>query len=435
MANKARWVYGVYKHRQFGITVLLGETEDTAVTENLSMLPRQDLRRACANVGLSGDASLTNAEMVNSLADHAEFFTVPEGELAVKMTRRTKYAKTVTAKPSFTSPPSVSTPTVQPSAPTVGGIEAMLAEMVKAACAEALLHYKPTLDANEIKDLVADTVNSIVSRPIINNIVVNGSQVASTTGRRHHQYGDVMEHILLGDILYLWGGAGAGKTTVIAQIAKDLGKRFELVTFSAQTTEATLVGFRDASGEVRETPLVEALQMPSIILMDEWDACPPSVAITVNAITANRMISTPSGTYEVHPDAVVVFSGNTNLDGATTAYNGRSATDFSSKDRVSVVEFLYDLDMERDLTVSALDGDAVKADQWLRIVRKARANTLALGPTTGARIAVTPRAAISGATLLRSGRFDFKYVANARLRKGIDVRTWDSVRQGIPELA
>ena len=91
--------------------------------------------------------------------------------------------------------------------------------------------------------------------------------------------------------------------------------------------------------------------------------------------------------------------------------------------------------MERDLTVSALDGDAVKADQWLRIVRKARANILALGPTTSARIAVTPRAAISGATLLRSGRFDFKYVANARLRKGIDDRTWDSVRQGIPELA
>lgn len=429
MANKARWVYGVYKHRQFGITVRLGETEATAVVENLSALPRQDLRRACANVGLSGDASLTNAEMLQSLREHAETFDIPEGDTAVKLGRRSNRQVI-----SSTNVP-VSTPTVQPSAPTVGGIEAMLAEMVKAACAEALLHYKPTLDANEIKDLVTDTVNGIVSRPIINNIVVNGSQVASTTGRRHHQYGDVMEHILLGDILYLWGGAGAGKTTVISQIAKDLGKRFELVTFSAQTTEAKLVGFRDASGEVRETPLVEALQMPSIILMDEWDACPPSVAITVNAITANRMISTPSGTYEVHPEAVVVFSGNTNLDGATSAYNGRSATDFSSKDRVSVVEFLYDLDMERDLTISALDGDAVKADQWLRIVRKARANILALGPTTGARIAVTPRAAISGATLLRSGRFDFKYVANARLRKGIDDRTWDSVRQGIPELA
>lgn len=306
--------------------------------------------------------------------------------------------------------------------------------MVNRAIDEALNNYKPSLDATEIRTLVTDTVNGIVSRPVINNIVVNGTQIASVTGRRHHQYGDVMEHILCGDILYLWGGAGAGKTTVISQIASDLGKRFELVTFSAQTTEAKLTGFRDATGEVRETPLVEALKMPSIILMDEWDACPPSIAITVNAITANRMISTPSGTYEVHKDAVLVFSGNTNLDGATTAYNGRSATDFSSKDRASVVEFLYDLDMERDLTVTALDGDASLADSWLRIVRKARANVMALGPTTGARIAVTPRAAISGANLLRSGRFDFKYVANARLRKGIDDRTWDQVRDGIPEL-
>ena len=251
MANKARWVFGVYKHRVFGITVRLGETEASALTENLSQLPRQDLRRACANVGLSGDASLTNAQMVNSLVDLSEHFTIPEGETSVKMCRRVVKNTSSTGVPvPPLSAPSVSTPTVQPSAPTVGGIEAMIAEMVKAACAEALLHYKPTLDANEIKDLVTDTVNGIVSRPIINNIVVNGSQVASTTGRRHHQYGDVMEHILLGDILYLWGGAGAGKTTVISQIAKDLGKRFELVTFSAQTTEAKLVGFRDATGEV-----------------------------------------------------------------------------------------------------------------------------------------------------------------------------------------
>ncbi len=254
------------------------------------------------------------------------------------------------------------------------------------------------------------------------------------TNRVHKQYGDVLKHILAGDELYLWGGAGAGKTTTVRQIATDLGRAFELVTFSAQTTEAKLVGFRDASGEVRETPLVTALRNGALVLFDEFDACPPGIAVAINTMSANRVVSTPAGTFDLHEDTVLVFSGNTALDGATSAYNGRSASDFSTKDRMSVVEFQYDEDLEYDLTCSALDGDGRMTAQWLEIVRACRRNVQAMGGATSARIAVTPRAAIGGAKLLKAG-FSFQYVAEARIRKGMDSKTWDQVRNNVPALA
>jgi len=333
---------------------------------------------------------------------------------------------TVVPEPVVVAP----SPTVSSSSSSLDGV---IADIVRTVVDQRLATWEP-LDAGKIGDIVTAKVNDLVSRPVVTNVTVGQNPTVTLQGREHFQLQDVLAHIACGDELYLWGGAGAGKTTTVKRCAEILSRRFELVTFSSQTTEAKLVGFRDATGEVRTTPLVDALLNGGVVLFDEFDSCPPSVAVTINSVSANRVVSTPAGTFDLHPDTVLVFSGNTALDGATTAYNGRQAADFSTKDRMSVVQFLYDLELERDLTVQAIGGDSGRADQWLRIVRACRANAEALGGATSARIAVTPRAAIGGAKLLRQG-MSLQYVANARIRKGMDARTWDQVRNGIPELA
>jgi cobaltochelatase CobS len=340
------------------------------------------------------------------------------------------------------SPAVVSTPTVSEPEPVASGgvssLDELIARVARDAAsrvvADALASFDP-MDTDKVIDLVRSTVNDLVSRPQVTNVTVNGCPTVSFTNRVHKQFEDVLKHIVAGDELYLHGGAGAGKTTTVRQIAVDvLRRRFELVTFSSQTTEAKLVGFRDASGEVRETPLVSALREGGVVLFDEFDACPPAIAVVLNTMSANRVVSTPAGTFDLHKDTVLVFSGNTVLDGANSAYSGRQASDFSTKDRLSVLEFQYDLDMEYDLTVSALDGDHAMANRWLEVVRACRANAKALGGTTGARIAVTPRAAIGGAKLLKAG-FGIQYVADVRIRKGMDAQTWDQVRNNVPALA
>lgn len=448
-ATKAGWIHEVRRHSSGRLTVVRSDSQfDRAMATEVNVvdLPRTDLRRACAHLGLSGAGERKNDEMVSDIrrvADYAQTVAEPvDGVDWVVVTRFHAVWAPDMATPTVSTPATVpSAPAVQAPTPTVSSsgssLDEVIASVARSAASEvvasALQDFDP-ISVDKVNDLVTAKVNDLVSRPVVNNITVNGAPTVTVTDRVHKQFEDVLRHVAAGDELYLWGGAGAGKTTTVAKVAEVLGRRFELVTFSVQTTEAKLVGFRDATGEVRETPLVSALREGAVVLFDEFDACPPAIAVTINTVSANRMVSTPAGTFPIHPDTVLVFSGNTPLDGATSAYNGRSASDFSTKDRLSVLEFQYDLDLEYDLTVSALDGDHRLASQWLEIVRACRANVQALGGATSARIAVTPRAAIGGAKLLKQG-FSFQYVADCRIRKGMDAKTWDQVRNNIPALA
>lgn len=446
-AQPAGWIHEVRRHSSGGITVVRSDSRATRDTMEVALhdLARTDLRRACAHLGLSGAAERKNAEMladIRRVADYAQTVTEPVDGVDWVVVNRLHHVhapQVVAPTPTVAEPvaPVVqATPTPTVTASSGSSLDEVIASVARSAASEvvasALQDYDP-ISVDKVNDLVTAKVNDLVSRPVVTNITVNGAPTVSVTERVHKQFEDVLKHIAAGDELYLWGGAGAGKTTTVAKVAEVLGRRFELVTFSVQTTEAKLVGFRDASGEVRETPLVSALREGAVVLFDEFDACPPAIAVTINTVSANRMVSTPAGTFAIHPDTVLVFSGNTPLDGATSAYNGRSASDFSTKDRLSVVEFQYDTDLEYDLTVSALDGDHALANRWLEVVRACRANVQALGGATSARIAVTPRAAIGGAKLLKQG-FSFQYVADARIRKGMDAKTWDQVRNNVPAL-
>jgi hypothetical protein len=167
------------------------------------------------------------------------------------------------------------------------------------------------------------------------------------------------------------------------------------------------------------------------VLCDEFDACPSGVSVGTNSLTANGWVSTDHGIIRKHPECVLVFSGNTTLDGATAQFNSRSTGDLATKDRLFFVPFELDLELETDLT-RKITGDDRLADTWLRVVRQARSNVEALG-TGGLRYTVTPRASYGGAKLLRRG-FDIKFVATGRIRKGADARVWDSIRNGIAEL-
>ena len=446
-ATKAGWIHEVRRHSSGRVTAVRSDSQfdrSVATEVNVVDLPRTDLRRACAHLGLSGSAERKNAEMVADIrrvADYAQTVTEPVNGVDWVVVTRFHAVWAPSSTPTVSAPVAPVAPVVQATpTPTVSSgssLDEVIASVARVAAsavvAEALQDYDP-ISVDKVNDLVTAKVNDLVSRPVVNNITVNGAPTVTLTDRMHKQFEDVLRHVSAGDELYLWGGAGAGKTTTVAKVAEVLGRRFELVTFSVQTTEAKLVGFRDASGEVRETPLVSALREGAVVLFDEFDACPPAIAVTINTVSANRMVSTPAGTFAIHPDTVLVFSGNTALDGATSAYNGRSASDFSTKDRLSVLEFQYDLELEYDLTVGALDGDHATANRWLEVVRACRANVQALGGATSARIAVTPRAAIGGARLLKQG-FSFQYVADCRIRKGMDAKTWDQVRNNVPALA
>ena len=468
---KARWIGGII--RQGGQWFALCQTDIDAsdgVLVAVRHLPRLDLRRASSFLGLSGAQTITNIQLQDGIDTRLNRLSA-DHPLGSRLTvRRNGYS--VTCEPlhfeidrgpggyvspegvaiikggavpnGFASEPASSTasepvPAVVPvSVPvaTPGIVDGAIGQLVQVIVEQVvdtkLGNVSQSLDVDAITAIVNDAVDAKVSTPKVTNITLNGAPVVSaSTDLRHKQYGDIARLILAGENTYLFGGAGYGKTTVAEQIADDLGYEFHAETFHAQSTWAKTFGFRDASGNVRETPFVQAISRRSVVLCDEFDACPSGVSIGLNSLTANGWVSTDNGVLRKHPECILVFSGNTTLDGATAQFNSRSTGDLATKDRLFFLPFQLDEELETDLT-RKIAGDTRLADTWLRIVRTARRNVEALG-TGGLRYTVTPRASYGGAKLLAQG-FDFKFVAEGRIRKGAEARVWDSIRNGIAEL-
>lgn len=469
---KARWIGGIIRQGNQWFALCQASASDTHGTlVPVRTLPRLDLRRASSFVGLSGAQTLTNVQLLDGILSRLNRLSLLSEPGELLSIRRNGYAVTcepllaeidrgpggyvgpegvaiikgdAVPNPFGSEPVAPASEPVQAPAPapvaspvaTPGVVDGAIGQLVQAIVEQVvdakLGTISPTLDVDAITKIVDDAIQAKVSTPKVTNVIVNGVPVVSaSTDLRHSAYENVAKLILAGQATYLFGGAGCGKTTLGHQIAEDLGYEFHAETFHGQSTWAKTFGFRDASGTVRDTPFVQAIQRRSIILCDEFDACPSNVSIGLNSLTANGWVSTDNGVLWKHPECVLLFSGNTTLDGATAQFNSRSTGDLATKDRLFFLPFELDETLETDIT-RKIAGDIRIADTWLRVVRIARRNVEALG-TGGLRSAVTPRASYAGAKLLAQG-FDIKFVAEGLLRKGVDARVWDSIRNGIEEL-
>lgn len=440
VAQKARWCHGVAWDHQVLVARMSENRTDSSdlwVNVDVSRLKRTDIRRVVSHLGFSGAASRLDADMLADIQSHALKYK-PVGNEFVSVPTRWGWGSDP-ATPSVSEPvvepsPSVVVSVVEPNTNVVGGaVESALEILVRTVAKDEIDRANLKVDHEVIADLVIAKVNELVSRPVVNNIVINGRPAPkSQPGRRiHKQYKMIFDHLMAEDDLYIFGGPGCGKTETVSQIAGDWDKKFLLMPFSNQSTKSELVGFENANGVVRETPLVEMIQQSSMILFDEFDSCPPPIALVLNAMVANRMMSTAKGMYQVHPECTFVFSGNTTLDGATSQMTGRTTSDMATKDRLSFLEFELDEELETGITKDIL-GDDRLADTWLQIVRTCRSNVNAMG-TSGNRYSVTPRASYKGAKLLANG-FDLAHVAKVRLRKGADDRIWSQIAQGVEAL-
>lgn len=91
----------------------------------------------------------------------------------------------------------------------------------------------------------------------------------------------ILDGIIGGDHMLLFGGTGTGKTSRVLQIAARIGQPVVRVNFNAQVSPSDLLGFMGigAQGTVwHDGLLTTAMQEGYWILLDELDFCPPDVA-------------------------------------------------------------------------------------------------------------------------------------------------------------
>lgn len=175
----------------------------------------------------------------------------------------------------------------------------------------------------------------------------------------------------------LVGPAGSGKTTLVGDFARALGKEYATISCSSGITEAKLIGrtIPDLNGgkpNYQGTEFVDCYEGAGrftgggVFGFDEFDAADANVVIVANSALANGHMALPDRSEAPaatrHPESCIVAMANTYGNGADRMYAGRNQLDAATLDRFvgSTITVDYDRDME-----AALVGDAhICATVW-----------------------------------------------------------------------
>ena len=161
--------------------------------------------------------------------------------------------------------------------------------------------------------------------------------------------------------IYLYGGAGTGKSTLAADFADAINRPFYALTLGYDTTKSDILGYKTISGEYVSTPIIDAFEGGGVLLLDELDACGGQALLYINNILSTRVgaaIKTPRGKATRHPEFICIATGNTIGTGATNKFCGRSALDDSTRRRFAFLE----VKTPRSLEISQTSAEFV---EWL----------------------------------------------------------------------
>lgn len=257
---------------------------------------------------------------------------------------------------------------------------------------------------------------------------------------RHANYEPLLRAVSKRENVWLVGPAGTGKSTAAANVAEDLDLPFYPISFGAQTSEAKLLGYKDATGTVVRTPLREAFEHGGVALFDEIDAASPGVLVVLNSCLANDVVGFPDGAVKKHPDFVAIAGANTTGQGANRQYVGRQQIDTATLDRFVYLDWDTDpvlIAAKAGLPLSALDGLAKPRSARLeRSPSPERIESLAAQFATECvriinaieafggtlRVHVGNRAILHGTDLIRAG-FTKEAALDAAVWKGLDRDT------------
>jgi hypothetical protein len=210
--------------------------------------------------------------------------------------------------------------------------------------------------------------------------------------------------------IWLAGPAGSGKTSAAEKAAEALGIPF--YPTGAFNSEHVIFGFVDAGGKYHRTPFREAWEHGGAFCLDEADACDPAALLTLNAALANGVATFPDGAIlKRHKDCCIIATANTWGTGPTAQYVGRARLDDAAMDRFKLrIDWGYDEALELAIVPEAQHG-------WVRKVQKWRKRAEEIG----ARVLISPRTSIWGASLLADGATEKETIAT--VLGGVDADT------------
>jgi len=156
------------------------------------------------------------------------------------------------------------------------------------------------------------------------------------------------------------GPAGSGKTMLCAQIAAA----FEIPFFCFSCSEGMKYGHVYGADELYTDPttqqtvsrfklsrLMEEIQKPGLILMDEMFALEPGLLMGLNGLfePSTRQIETKGGLVAMHKDCLIMAATNTDGRNLDRSHIGAKKVDGSSLDRFVTFYFGYSEQAEKGI--------------------------------------------------------------------------------------
>lgn len=242
---------------------------------------------------------------------------------------------------------------------------------------------------------VQEEVNDSIRNGLKIRLIKEEKELGTVKGFKHKQFNLLLQTIHAGQNVLMVGSAGTGKSHAVEQVAEALKLKFYSISVSPQTTKSDIFGYGNVTGEFVKTPFYEAYANGGLFLMDEIDAGNASVLVAINSALSNGVTSFPIiGNVRRHKDFVMVGTANTFGFGADRQYVGRNQLDAATLDRFSIIHWLVDTQLEKNLA-----GNTEMDKKWFDFIQDVRKYV----DEVGTRVIISPRATIRGRDLRSVG--------------------------------
>lgn len=267
-----------------------------------------------------------------------------------------------------------------------GDLESMFTNMIMEN-----INLKDVLDINMFRDSVSKEIeDKIKEHKQIHLEVITSDGDKKDVGTQHKNFELLLKLVRSRSNIMLVGPTGSGKTYGCESVADALDLDFRTISVGLETSKVDLLGYMNGHGNYVSTGFRECYQNGGVFLIDEIDAGNPNVMTVLNAATANNACDFPDKRVEQHEDNIIIAAANTYGSGADRQYVGRNQLDAATLDRFAVLEWDYDLELERQLSGNS---DWVEKIQQIRKICREK----------NIRHIVSPRASISGSNMLSMG--------------------------------
>jgi AAA domain (dynein-related subfamily) len=238
---------------------------------------------------------------------------------------------------------------------------------------------------------------------------------------------------------YIYGPSGCGKSHIVEQAAHHFGMSFSSISLNVQTMPSSLIGYKDINGVYQSTDFRRIYENGGVFLIDEMDNASGNLLTTLNSTLANRFLQFPDGMITMHPDCVVIATGNTTGRGKTAQYISRQTLDAATLDRFVYLSHSYDERLEmrlakgenhyEEFTQGSVEYipcvDATVRETFAIAVQKIRQNALHHGLQT----VVSYRPIVLGCKLLN--HYTPRLLMEMLILKGCDADTKAKLMEGV----